>query len=71
MPALEFLILPLEFSILHVPAPEVLIPTLGFLILLLVVSVSLPFWLLWRSVRALEKIASKIEQLPDNENSSK
>ena len=26
------------------------------------------FWLLLRTVRAIEKIADKIEQIPDNEN---
>lgn len=39
--------------------------------LLTVLLYILPVWLLWRAVRSLEKIASKIEQIPDNENTRK
>ena len=28
----------------------------------------LPFWLLWRAVRAIERIADKIERIVDNKN---
>ena len=38
-----------------------------FLVLLLVVSFYiLPFWLLWRAVHALERIADKIEKISYN-----
>ena len=44
-------------------------PAFEFLILLLgVVFYILPLWLLRRAVRALEKVADKIEQIPDNKN---
>ena len=44
-------------------------PAFEFLIILLVASFYiLPFWLLWRVVRALEKIADKIEKIVDNED---
>ena len=39
-----------------------------FPLLLMVVFYILAIWLLLRAVRALEKIADKIEQIPDNEN---
>ena len=39
-----------------------------FPLLLMVPLYILPVWLLLRAVRAIEKIASKIEQIPDNEN---
>ena len=31
----------------------------------------LPFWFLLRAVRAIEKIANKIEQIPNNESTKK
>ena len=44
-------------------------PVTEFLILLLVASFYiLPFWLLWRAVHALERIADEIERIADNEN---
>ena len=44
-------------------------PAFEFLILLLVALFYIfPFWLLLRAVRAIEKIAAKIEKIPDNED---
>ena len=44
-------------------------PAVEFLMLLLVALFYIfPFWLLFRAVRALEKIADKIEKIPDNED---
>ena len=39
-----------------------------FPLLLMAPLYILPFWLLLRAVRALEKIADKIEKIPDNED---
>lgn len=39
-----------------------------FSISLMAVFYILPLWLLWRAVRAIEKIANRMERIADNEN---
>ena len=39
-----------------------------FPLLLMVPLYILPFWLLWRTVRAIEKIADRMEGIAGNEN---
>ena len=44
-------------------------PVLEFFNLFLVAAFYiLPLWLLWRAVRAIEKIANRMERITDNEN---